>query len=77
MSQENLETLKQVLLKSTLLQERLKPALDRRSFVNLVVELGAERGYSFTAEEVELSLLEPAPLAATGQFRVEPIKNLW
>lgn len=77
MSQENLETFKQVLVKSTLLQEKLKPALDKESFVQLLVELGAERGYTFTAEEVDLSVLEPAPVAATSQFRVEPIKNLW
>lgn len=77
MSQKNLEIFKQVLVKSTLLQERLKPVLDKGSFVQLLVELGAERGYTFTAEEVELSVLEPAPVAAASQFRVQSIKMIW
>lgn len=77
MSKENLETFQKTFLKSSLLQEKLKTAFDRESFIKLAVELGTQSGYSFTAEEVEAALLESTPVSAIGQFRVQPTKNLW
>lgn len=40
------------LLKDPMLQERLKAATDPESLCELAVELGKEKGYSFTKEEV-------------------------
>ncbi|MBD2183401.1 Nif11 family protein [Planktothrix sp. FACHB-1355] len=58
MSRESLEQFKEVLLKYTTLQERLKATADTESFVKLAVKLGEESGYSFTAEEVKEALQE-------------------
>ncbi|MBW4553463.1 MAG: Nif11-like leader peptide family natural product precursor [Aphanocapsa sp. GSE-SYN-MK-11-07L] len=40
------------LLKDPMLQERLKAATDPENLCELAVELGKEKGYSFTKEEV-------------------------
>lgn len=58
MSRESLEQFKEVVLKYTTLQERLKATADRESFVKLAVKLGEESGYYFTAEEIEEALQE-------------------
>lgn len=54
MSMENLEQFWQVLSENLMLQQELETAPDLRSFVNLLVDLGAAYGYQFTAEEVEV-----------------------
>jgi hypothetical protein len=77
MSKENLETFQKAFLKSTLLQEKLKTAFDRESFIKLAVELGTQNGYSFTAEEVDAALLKPTAISASGQFRVQSVKDIW
>jgi hypothetical protein len=77
MSKENLETFQKAVLKSTLLQEKLKAALDRESLIKLAVELGTQNGYSFTAEEVDAALLKPTPVSASGRFQVQSVKDIW
>ena len=39
-------------LKDLMLQERLKAATDPENLIELAVELGKEKGYSFTKEEI-------------------------
>lgn len=56
------------LLKDSVLQERLKAATDPESLSELAVELGKEKGYSFTKEEV---LAAMAIEAAMGGEYVE------
>ena len=53
MSAESLKQFKRVVLQDPSLTEVLREESDRERFVRLVVHLGAERGYSFTPEEVE------------------------
>lgn len=48
----DLETFYTELLKDSVLQERLKAATDPESLSELAVELGKEKGCSFTKEEV-------------------------
>lgn len=48
----DLEQFYQELLKDSVLQERLKAATDPESLSELAVELGKEKGYFFTKEEV-------------------------
>ena len=43
----------QVLMKDRAMQEQLKAAPDRETFVKLAVKLGERNGYSFTAEDLE------------------------
>lgn len=43
----------QMVVQNPSLVKKLKTASDRDSFVKLIVQLGAECGYSFTSKEVE------------------------
>lgn len=52
MSKE-IEQFHQLVIKDSALKERLKQSSDQESFVKLAVQLGEERGYSFTPSEVE------------------------
>ncbi|NJR62449.1 MAG: Nif11-like leader peptide family natural product precursor [Cyanobacteria bacterium CRU_2_1] len=47
-----LEQFYQELLKDPMLQEQLKSAINPENLCDLAVELGKEKGYSFTKEEV-------------------------
>jgi predicted ribosomally synthesized peptide with nif11-like leader len=53
MSEEQLEQFRRAVLESPALQARLRETPDRQSFVALMLRLGAEHGYQFTAAEVE------------------------
>lgn len=64
----NLEQFYQEVLKNPMLQERLKAATDTESLSELAVQLGKEKGYSFTKEEV---LAAMAIEAAMGGEYVE------
>lgn len=59
-SRESLEAFYQQLLADPVLQEPLRVASDRESFVRIGVQLGKEHGYSFTAEELDEAILEAA-----------------
>ncbi|MFL6212220.1 MAG: Nif11-like leader peptide family natural product precursor [Pyrinomonadaceae bacterium] len=52
MSQESFEQFRQLVLADELLQRELQVAPGDDSFLALTVRLGAERGYSFTVEDV-------------------------
>ncbi|MGB7924193.1 MAG: Nif11-like leader peptide family natural product precursor [Pyrinomonadaceae bacterium] len=56
MSRESFEQFRQLVLQDTVLQERLRETVDRETFVHLVVRLGEERGYAFTALDVEAAM---------------------
>jgi CSLREA domain-containing protein len=56
MSQEAFEQFRQIVLQEVALQERLRVTMDHRSFIDLVVRLGADRGCHFTAEDVEAAM---------------------
>ncbi len=46
------EAFRQQVLQDTTLQARLRDIADRRLFITMVVALGLECGYQFTAEDV-------------------------
>src|SRR5215217_591437 len=56
MSQQTLEHFTQLVFRDASLQKRLWEAPDRDAFVDLVQQLGRERGYHFTAQDVKASL---------------------
>ena len=56
MSRESFEQFRQLVLRDITLQEQLRETPDRESFLKLVLQLGAERGYSFVAEDVEAAI---------------------
>ena len=60
MSTESLEQFYQRVLEDPTLQEPLRVASDRESFVRIAVQLGEDNGYSFTAEELDEAILEAA-----------------
>jgi hypothetical protein len=56
MSQEAFERFRQTVLQDLVLHERLRATTDHRSFLDLVVRVGGERGYHFTPEDVEVAM---------------------
>ena len=58
MSKANLEQLRQEVEQDSALQERLNQAQNNESLIALVTEIGQEKGYSFTRQEVEEYLNE-------------------
>ena len=53
MSQEQFEQFRNVVLEDLSLQKQLRAFTGRDTFIPCVVKLGAERGFQFTAEDVE------------------------
>ncbi len=58
MSKENLKEFYQELSKNQEWQEKLKGASDIETFTKLVAELGKEKGYSFTNEQLKIATIE-------------------
>jgi hypothetical protein len=56
MPEEQLEQFRRAVLDSPALQSRLRETPDRQGFVALMLRLGEECGYDFTAAEVEVAL---------------------
>lgn len=56
MSHESLDQFRQLVLQDRALQEQLRDLTDQEAFVALLVQLGAERGFAFSAEEVLAAL---------------------
>lgn len=55
-SPEDLQSFRQTVLNDLNLQERLRQTDDRESFIRLVVGLGRQLGYRFTANDVDNAL---------------------
>ena len=53
MSQENFDSFRNLVLQDSVLQQALRDITDYPTFTKLLVKLGNERGYNFTAEDVE------------------------
>lgn len=58
MSKENMEQFYQELSQNQEWQENLKKATDIETFTKLIAELGKEKGYTFTSEQVEVATTE-------------------
>ncbi|WP_392533428.1 Nif11-like leader peptide family natural product precursor [Nostoc sp. C117] len=58
MSKAQLETFYQEVLQDKALQERFKPLTERENVVALVMQIGRERNYNFSIEEVEAKVDE-------------------
>ena len=56
MAQEQLDRFRDLVLQDSGLQAELRDILDPTAFVARVVELGRERGYEFSAAEVEAAM---------------------
>jgi predicted ribosomally synthesized peptide with nif11-like leader len=56
MPRESLEQFRLLVLEDATLQEHLRQTTDRETFIMLIIESGAERGFDFTAEEVREAL---------------------
>jgi hypothetical protein len=55
---EDFERFRQLVLEDLALQERLRGTPDLKAFVELTLRLGEERGYRFTAADIEAALRE-------------------
>jgi Nif11 domain len=56
MSEEGFEQFHRLVLEDVGLQERLRESDDLESFLELILQLGEERGCRFTAADVEAAL---------------------
>ncbi len=56
MSQTSLEQFCERVLENRALQEQLRGISDRTAFSASVVQLGAEQGFSFSSDEVEIAI---------------------
>jgi hypothetical protein len=50
------ERFRRLVLRDVSLQAQLRPVTDEAAFIALTVRLGAERGFVFTEEEVQVAL---------------------
>lgn len=50
---KQIEAFHQMVIQDSSLKERLKQSSDQETFVKLAVQLGEEKGYTFTPTEVE------------------------
>lgn len=57
MSQASLEQFRELVLHDPALQSQLRETPDQRAFIEQMLRLGAERGYEFTAAEIEAAVL--------------------
>jgi predicted ribosomally synthesized peptide with nif11-like leader len=53
---KSIEEFYQLVKQDASLQEQLKSTTDMDSFVNMVIQLGQERGYEFTVDEVKMAI---------------------
>lgn len=58
MSRDRLDEFRDLVLHDPELQAQLRIILDRQAFGERMVQLAAERGYYFTAEQIEIALAE-------------------
>lgn len=72
MSTESLEQFIQEVVQDQALQEQLRAVPNQESIVSLAVQLGQERGYNFTDEEVREKL---AQIREEQQFR-SPLSDI-
>ncbi|NJP08695.1 MAG: Nif11 family protein [Leptolyngbyaceae cyanobacterium RU_5_1] len=72
----NLQQFYTEVLKDPILQERLKAATDPDSLCELAVEMGKEKGYSFTKEEVLAAMAIEAAMGGEYVEAGEPLPLL-
>ena len=58
MSQESFEQFRQAVFRDAALQRRLRETKDKDSLYSLTLQLGAERGHTFDAGDLENALRE-------------------
>lgn len=56
MSEDKLSEFRQLIFSDINRQKKLREIKDRQEFIGLIVEMGRERDYDFTADEVENAL---------------------
>lgn len=56
MARENFDNFRRLVLQDPVLQEKLRAVSEREAFRILIVQMGGEMGFDFTAEEVEAAL---------------------
>jgi hypothetical protein len=76
MSRQSLERFKRLALRTASVQEALKAATNEQEFIELVVQLGQEKGYEFTAEELAESIQEQNQELNNMTFGERAIRDL-
>ncbi len=74
MSFESVNQFYQEVMQEPALLEKFQSAPDRESLVNLAVEVGQQKGYSFTLDEVEQALAAQNAASETGELSDEQLE---
>ena len=74
MSVESVNQLYQEVMQELALLEKFLAVRDRESLVNLAVEVGQQKGYSFTVAEVEQALAAQSAASETGELSDEQLE---
>jgi predicted ribosomally synthesized peptide with nif11-like leader len=74
MSVESVNQFYQEVMQEPALLEKFQAASDRESLANLAVEVGQQKGYSFTVDEVEQALAVQNADSETGELSDEQLE---
>jgi predicted ribosomally synthesized peptide with nif11-like leader len=74
MSVESINQFYQEVMQEPALLEQFQSAPDQESLVNLAVEVGQQKGYSFTVDQVEQALAAQNAASETGELSDEQLE---
>ncbi len=74
MSVESVNQFYQEVMQEPALLEKFQAASDRESLANLAVEVGQQKGYSFTVDQVEQALAAQNAASETGELSDEQLE---
>ncbi|NJS09142.1 MAG: Nif11-like leader peptide family natural product precursor [Microcoleus sp. CSU_2_2] len=76
MSVESVNQFYQQLMQEPALRQQFQAALDRESLVNLAVEVGQQKGYKFTAEEVKQALTAQSVISEAEELSDQQLETV-
>ncbi|HAA33514.1 MAG TPA: Nif11-like leader peptide family natural product precursor [Cyanobacteria bacterium UBA8553] len=74
MSVKSIEQFYQEVMQEPALLEQFQAAPDQESLVNIAVEVGQQKGYSFTTSEVEQALVAQNAVSEAGELSDEQLE---
>ncbi len=76
MSSATLDRFYQEVVSDTTLQQRFQSVNDREAIVNTAVQIGQEKGYNFTSEEVEDWINTQTNSPSSGELKDEELETV-
>jgi predicted ribosomally synthesized peptide with nif11-like leader len=76
MSVESVNQFYQQVIQEPALRQQFQAAPDRESLANLAVEVGQQKGYNFTAEEVKQALTAQSVISEAGELSDQQLETV-